>query len=322
MAKSKKEPSYLALHRSGTLQKRIATATEMLNRCTLCPHKCGVNRTEGELGLCRTGRKGRVASYGAHFGEESPLVGRNGSGTIFFEGCNLHCVFCQNDDISRIDNKGDHSPEAVDDQALAAIMINLQAQGCHNINLVTPSHVVPQFLSALLVAVDEGLRIPIVYNSSGYDSTATLRLLEDIVDIYMPDCKFRSSETAGLYTRADDYPQVMQEALKEMHRQVGDLAIKESGLAWQGILVRHLVMPGHLEETLGVLEFLASEISPATYINIMDQYRPCHRAYAFEKINRSLIPGEYEQALTYARTLGLHRVDQRDLGNLFRMLGL
>lgn len=322
MAKSKKEPSYLALHRSGTLQKRITAAAKMLENCSLCPHKCGVNRTEGELGLCRTGQKARVASFGAHFGEEAPLVGRNGSGTIFFEGCNLLCVFCQNDDISHIDKKGDRAPEAVDDQALASIMIGLQTRGCHNINLVTPSHVVPQFLAALPAAIEAGLHIPIVYNSGGYDSTATLRLLEDIVDIYMPDCKFRTSETAGLYTRADDYPQVMQEALKEMHRQVGDLAIDDSGLAWRGLLVRHLVMPGHLEETQGVLEFLAREISPETYINIMDQYRPCHEAYAFEKINRPLTPEEYEQALNYARTLGLHRLDQRDLKNLFRLLGL
>lgn len=322
MAKNKKEPAYLALHQRGILLKRIASVTELLRNCTLCPHACGVDRYRGELGLCRIGRKARVASFGAHFGEESPLVGQHGSGTIFFEGCNLLCVFCQNDDISHIDNEGDSSPEAVDDRDLASIMVNLQTQGCQNINLVTPSHVVPQFLAALPMAIDRGLTLPIVYNSSGYDSPETLRLLEDIVDIYMPDCKFWTRETARLYTCAPDYPEVMRTAVKEMHRQVGDLVIEESGLARRGLLVRHLVMPDHLEETRAILQFLAREISADTYVNVMDQYRPCHRAFQFAKINRSLTSEEYRQALELGQESGLHRFDKREWEKLFRLLGI
>jgi len=322
MAKSRKEPSYLEMHRRSTLLKRLAQARELLENCTVCPHECGVNRLAGELGLCRTGARARVASFGAHFGEESPLVGRNGSGTIFFEGCSLLCVFCQNYDISNIDRLGDDSPQAVSDRELASIMIGLQKQGCHNINLVTPSHVVPQILAALPYAVDQGLNVPLVYNTGGYDNPATLHLLDGIVDIYMPDCKFWHQETAAMYTRAKDYPAVMQEALREMHRQVGDLVIDESGLARSGLLVRHLVMPDHLDETRGVLEFLAREISTETYVNIMDQYRPCHKAYEYERINRPLEPEEYRQAIALAEEVGLQRLDQREWKRLFRLLGL
>ena len=312
----------MELYEKGELQQRISQARELLKRCSACPHNCGVNRQEGELGLCRIGAKARVASFGAHFGEEAPLVGQNGSGTIFFEGCNLLCVFCQNYDISHIDKQGDDSPNTVDDHTLASIMLNLQTQGCHNINLVTPSHVVPQFLAALSIAIEKGLEIPIVYNSSGYDSAETLKLLDGIVDIYMPDCKFWTKETTRLYTRAKDYPEVMQNAVKEMHRQVGDLVIDESGLARRGLLVRHLVMPGHLEETRGVLKFLAEEISNDTYINVMDQYRPCHKAHDYDKIKRPLNAEEYEQALAMAQEYGLHRLDQREWKKIFRMLGL
>lgn len=322
MAKIRKEPSYLELHRSGALKDRAAKARELLHECTVCPHGCGSNRLQGELGLCRIGAKARVASFGAHFGEESPLVGRNGSGTIFFAGCNLLCVFCQNDDISHIDKQGDSAADAVDEDELAAIMINLQSQGCHNINLVTPSHVIPQFLAALPVAADQGLNIPIVYNSGGYDSVAALRLLEGVVDIYMPDCKFWTSETARLYTKAKDYPEIMRKAIKEMHRQVGELVMDEEGLARRGLLVRHLVMPGHLKETRGVLAFLAREISTETYVNIMDQYRPCHRALEYDNINRPLQADEYQQALALAKEYGLHRLDRREWKTLLRRLGI
>lgn len=322
MAKNKNESSYLELHRRGILQARLTAARKLLERCTVCPHGCGINRLAGELGLCRVGARARVASFGAHFGEESPLVGRYGSGTIFFEGCNLLCVFCQNFDISNIDNLGDSSPQAVDDLALADIMINLQTQGCHNINLVTPSHVVPQFLAAMPAAIERGLRIPIVYNTGGYDRTSTLRLLEGVVDIYMPDCKFWSTETASLYTKAGDYPEVMREAVREMHRQVGDLLLDEEGIAVRGLLVRHLVMPGHLDETREILAFLARDISPETYVNIMDQYRPCHRAFQHDRINRPLRAEEYDQALSLARECGLQRLDQREWKRFFRLLGL
>jgi putative pyruvate formate lyase activating enzyme len=322
MAKNKNESSYLELHGRGILRERLTAARKLLQRCTVCPHACGINRLEGELGLCRVGARARVASFGAHFGEESPLVGRHGSGTIFFEGCNLLCVFCQNHDISNIDEQGDASPQAVDDGELADIMINLQEQGCHNINLVTPSHVVPQILAALSAAIEKGLRIPIVYNTGGYDRTTTLRLLEGVVDIYMPDCKFWTRETASLYTRAGDYPEVMRSAVAEMHRQVGDLVLDGENIAVRGLLVRHLVMPGHLDETREILNFLARDISPETYVNIMDQYRPCHRAFQYDRISKPLLPEEYEQALSLARECGLHRLDQREWKRFFRMLGL
>ena len=322
MTKSTKKPSYLQSFENGYLQDRISQAQSMLKECSICPHHCGINRLEGELGLCRVGSKARVASYGAHFGEESPLVGQNGSGTIFFEGCNLLCIFCQNHDISHIDKQGDASSNTVSDEGLAAIMLDLQSQGCHNINLVTPSHVVPQFLAALPIAIEQGLRIPIVYNSSGYDSLETLHLLDGIVDIYMPDCKFWTPEIAKLYTRAKDYPAVMKKAICEMYRQVGDLEINDNGLACQGLLVRHLVMPGHLEETREILKFLAREISLQTYINIMDQYRPCYKADNYDKINRSLSTGEHEEALSIAGEYGLERLDQREWKKIFRLLGL
>lgn len=321
MTKKRKKPSYLALHSDGTLRERARAARQLLPSCAVCPHACGVNRLAGELGKCRIGARARVASFGAHFGEEAPLVGRHGSGTIFFEGCNLRCIFCQNYDISHIDDQGDASPQAVDDAGLASIMLNLQAQGCHNINLVTPTHVVPQILAALPLAIEQGLHLPLVYNSSGYDHPPTLRLLAGIVDIYMPDCKFWTAEAAARYTNAGDYPAVMQAALREMHRQVGDLRIDEAGLAWRGLLVRHLVMPGLPEETRGVLAFLAREIGPTTYINIMDQYHPCHLAYGDDTINRPLRKDEYGQALAMAEELGLYRLDQRDLqGLLLRLL--
>ncbi|GAB4339511.1 MAG: radical SAM protein [Desulfobulbaceae bacterium] len=322
MGKNEKYPSYLALHEQGVLVERARQAWRLLEKCTVCPHRCGVNRLKGELGICRIGSLARVASYGPHYGEESPLVGRNGSGTIFFEGCNLLCVFCQNFDISHIDKQGDASTSALDRGGLAGIMLELQARGCHNINLVTPSHVVPQFLAALPIAVEGGLRIPIVYNSSGYDAVETLRLLEGVVDIYMPDCKFWSEETARRYTRAKNYPGIMRDALREMHRQVGDLVIGEDGIARRGLLVRHLVMPGHLDETKKILCFLAGEISRDTYVNVMDQYRPCHRAGEFETISRPLAAEEYRRAVAMAEECGLHRLDQRDWKRFFDLLGL
>jgi len=322
MTNKRKKPSYLALHRDGTLHERARAARQLLQSCSVCPHACGVNRLAGELGKCRIGARARVASFGPHFGEESPLVGQHGSGTIFFEGCNLLCIFCQNHDISHIDREGDASPQAVDEAELAAIMLNLQTQGCRNINLVTPTHIVPQILAALPLAIDRGLHLPLVYNSSGYDHPPTLRLLAGIVDIYMPDCKFWTEQAAARYTSAPDYPAVMRQALKEMHRQVGDLQLDEAGLAWRGLLVRHLVMPGLPEETRGVLAFLAREIGPATYINIMDQYHPCHQAYGDDTINRPLHAEEYAQAVAMAEELGLQRLDQRDFQRLIhRLLG-
>jgi putative pyruvate formate lyase activating enzyme len=261
-----------------------------------------------------------VASFGPHFGEEQPLVGISGSGAIFFEGCNLGCVFCQNADISHIDDPGDDAPEAVTREQLAEIMLDLQARGCLNINLVTPSHVVPQILEALELAVDEGLHLPLVYNSSGYDAVQTLKLLDGIVDIYMPDCKFMTRQSAARYTGAPDYPEVMQAAVREMHRQVGDLILDKNGIALHGLLVRHLVMPGCLKDTERIVRFLATEISKETYVNIMDQYRPCNRAGEFEEISRPLLLTEFEQAMEMARQAGLHRFDVKDVGRMLKLL--
>lgn len=313
-------PSCLKLHAADLLEERITKAVNKLSKCTICPHECRVNRLGGELGICRVGSRARVSSFGPHFGEESPLVGQNGSGTIFFEGCNLLCLFCQNSDISHIDKQGDSSPQAVDNEQLAKIMLSLQQQGCHNINFVTPTHVVPQILSALPIAIDKGLKIPLVYNTGGYDSTETLKLLKDVIDIYMPDCKFSTTATAKLYTRAKDYPDMMKKGVLEMYRQVGDLEINKQGLAVRGLLVRHLVMPGHLEETEGVLDFLVKDISTKTYINLMDQYRPCYKAFETPPINRPLSKEEYRRAVKMAEEKGLSNLDRRDWKRLMRMM--
>ncbi len=292
----------------------------MLQECTVCPHKCGVNRIEGELGLCQVASLARIADYSAHFGEEDPLVGSHGSGTIFFSGCNLHCVFCQNHAISHLDAAGDRAGDAVTSRQLAGIMLKLQSQGCHNINLVSPSHVVPQILSALPDAIQMGLHLPLVYNSGGYDSLESLKLLDGVIDIYMPDCKFQSAEVANRYTAARDYPEVMFRAVSEMFRQVGDLQLNDSGLAQRGLLIRHLIMPGMLEETKGILEFIATKISKNTYVNLMDQYRPCHRANEFESLKNTLTAQEYQKALKLAKEAGLRRLDQRDFSSLLQNL--
>jgi len=324
MAKrEKKRVRYLELEQA-LLPGRSRQAIALLEECTLCPRRCGVNRLQGEIGFCGIGSKVRVASYGPHFGEESVLVGSTGSGAIFFGGCNLQCVFCQNEDISiprDHDHGGNDGGEEVDSRQLAMIMLELQEQGCLNINLVTPSHVVPQIFEALVEVVPMGLTLPLVYNTSAYDLVETLQLLDGIVDIYMPDCKFRRQESAARYLGAPDYPQVMEQAIVEMHAQVGDLVCSQEGEAVRGQLVRHLVMPGLLEETGRIMKFLAEKISPETFVNVMDQYRPCYRAPEFSEINRELRPDEYEQAMKMAREAGLHRFEERDLGRLLALLG-
>ncbi len=312
-----KKASYLTCHESGELQKRIEQAHQQLSSCTLCPRHCKKNRLGGETGVCKTGESAFISSYNPHFGEEAPLVGSGGSGTIFFTHCNLHCIFCQNYQISHLGE----GIKATSGQ-LAAIMVSLQKQGCHNINFVTPSHVVPQILAALPQAIENGLTIPLVYNSSGYDEVETLRLLDGIVDIYMPDFKFWHEETAKQMCKAPDYPQKAREAIREMHRQVGDLVINTKGVAENGLLVRHLVMPGQLDETEEILTFLADEISPDTYVNVMDQYRPCYKAREFPGIDRSLDGEEYQQAIKYARQAGLTRLDSKDWDRFFQSLGI
>ena len=298
------EAAYLSLLRSGELQRRVVEARQHLAQCDVCARVCRVNRLAGERGICRTGERARVSSYGPHLGEENPLRGWRGSGTIFFTRCNLHCQYCQNWDISQTD-----AGEEMETEELAAIMLDLQSYGCHNINLVSPSHVVPQILAALLVAAQAGLNLPLVYNTGGYDSLEMLRLLDGVVDIYMPDMKYGDSAIARRYSLVRDYVRVNQAAVREMHRQVGDLQLDEHGLARRGLLVRHLVLPNHLAGTAQVVRFLAEEISRDTYLNLMDQYRPEYLASRFPQLNRRITPQEYRHALELAQKAGLHRFD-------------
>ncbi len=309
--------SYLHLHEKGLLQGRIDEAVRKLISCTLCPRECQVDRTEGNIGFCKTGKDSVVASYSPHFGEENPLVGTGGSGTIFFCGCNLRCLFCQNYDIS-------HQPQTagicVNNNQLATIMVELQTKGCHNINFVTPSHVIPQILAALPVAIENGLTIPLVYNSSGYDSVKSLHLLDGVIDIYMPDFKFWDNKGSEHYANAPDYPEMARRAVKEMHSQVGDLVIDDNGLATQGMLFRHLVMPEGLAETKEILKFIGDEISKSSYVNVMDQYHPCGNAHDTPPLNRSLTGEEYRQAIKEAHQAGLTRLDSRDLKTLLKRI--
>jgi putative pyruvate formate lyase activating enzyme len=308
---------YLDATANGLLVRRQEQAEKLLSPCTLCPRQCKVDRLAGERGFCRTGRQAEVASYGPHFGEESVLVGRGGSGTIFFCGCNLLCSFCQNYPISHGE---DHDCRPVSDRELAAIMVQLQEMGCHNINFVTPTHVVPQILAALPLAIDAGLAVPLVYNCGGYERVETLRLLDGIVDIYMPDAKFSAAESGRRYAKAADYPEKMRAALLEMQRQVGDLQLNGDGLAEHGLLVRHLLMPGGLSEAREIFQFLVEQVSVNCYVNIMDQYRPCGEMAGRHDATSTITPAMYEAALQAAKAAGLLRHDRRDTAALLRRL--
>ncbi len=300
------DASYLKLYREGILEEKVREALKLLDECRICPRECSVNRNKRETGFCKTGRWSKIASFSPHFGEERPLVGKYGSGTIFFSSCNLLCSFCQNYDISHL-NKGSE----VLPKELASIMIRLQDMGCRNINFVTPSHVIPQILEALFIAVQMGLRVPLVYNTGAYDKVESLKLLDGIFDIYMPDFKFWDSQWAETFCSAADYPEKAASAIREMHRQVGDLMINRAGLAVRGLLVRHLVMPEDVSGTRNIMRFLAEEISTETYLNVMDQYSPLYRADEDPRINRRIKRAEYERALRWAREAGLKRLDQR-----------
>ncbi|HOM99249.1 MAG TPA: radical SAM protein [Acidobacteriota bacterium] len=300
-------PSYLRLLDSGELQARAAAAAELLVECRLCPRACGVRRLQGEAGKCGVGRMAKVSSWFPHHGEEACLRGWKGSGTLFFAGCNLKCVFCQNYEISWNLEGREMTPGE-----LAEAMLQLQRLGCHNLNLVTPTHVTAQVLGALVPAAERGLTLPIVYNSSGYDSPQTLRLLEGVVDIYMPDLKFGDSKTAASYTAVGDYWEVACEAIREMHRQVGDLTFTPNGLAYRGLLVRHLLLPGGLAGTETVLRFLAEEISPGACVNLMTQYRPAAHAWRYPELRGRPGVTEYAIARTLARRLGLRCIE--DMG--------
>lgn len=296
--------AYQGPYSSGELEERVERARAILKSCELCPRRCKVDRLKGETGMCRTASETVVSSYGPHFGEEAPLVGLHGSGTIFFTHCNLRCMFCQNYPISqlgegRVASKGE----------LAQMMLSLQERGCHNINLVTPTHVVPQILEALEVAAGLGLSIPLVYNCGGYESLETLMLLDGIVDIYMPDMKYSDERNARRFSGVKDYPGANRVAVKEMHRQVGDLQMDERGVARWGLLVRHLVLPHGIAGTEGVVRFIAEEVSRDTYLNVMAQYRPAHRAFKIPALSRSLLRQEFTEAVSLAREYGLERLD-------------
>ncbi len=302
---------------SGELAEKITRGREILQNCSLCPRNCSVDRTAGATGYCGIADQVEVAGYGPHFGEEQVLVGEKGSGTIFFCGCNLRCVFCQNYSISHC---FEGECVTVDSGQLAAIMLELQEQGCHNINLVTPGHIVPQLLSALQVAVEGGLQIPLVYNCGGYESMTALQLLDGIVDIYMPDIKFFSSESAERYAGAADYPEIVKRAVLEMQRQVGDLQIDDRGLAKNGLLVRHLLMPDAKADSESIFTFLAERVSRNCYVNIMEQYRPCGTAKAFPELGRTISSDYYQEMITAAKKCGLARIESNDFSQLIARL--
>ncbi|MCK4793174.1 MAG: radical SAM protein [Desulfobacteraceae bacterium] len=294
--------SYKLLYEKGKLTELAKTLKEKLQSCRLCPRNCGVNRLEGETGFCRTGKLAKVASFSAHFGEESPLVGSHGSGTIFFSYCNLGCLYCQNYKISRLGQGEETSPKD-----LARIMLRLQETGCHNINFVTPTHIIPQILEALPIAIEEGLSVPLVYNTGGYDSVNTLKLIEGVFDIYMPDTKYSSRETADKYSQAPDYWQVNKACLTVMQQQAGDLIINEQQVAQRGLLIRHLVLPNNLSGSFEILRFIRDRLSKNAYVNIMDQYRPCFNAHKYPELSRSMTTKEYQAVIDLAKQIGLYR---------------
>jgi putative pyruvate formate lyase activating enzyme len=300
-------PSFIVAYKKISkedLWRKVDLAKNILKECTLCPRNCKVDRTSGQKGFCRTGDRPYVASWGPHFGEERPLVGRFGSGTIFFSFCNLGCIYCQNWTISHLGEGREISFDR-----LAQIMIELQQMGCHNINLVTPTHQMPMILHSIAIASELGLNVPIVYNCGGYESLEAIKILEDIVDIYMPDFKYSDPSMALKYSKAKDYPSVAKAVIKEMHRQVGDLIIDERGIAQRGLLVRHLVLPEGIAGTKEVVRFIAEEISKNTYINIMDQYYPCYKAFENPPLDRRITTKEYAEAINFAIEAGLKRID-------------
>ncbi|MBN1413518.1 MAG: radical SAM protein [Bacteroidales bacterium] len=295
----KRKPGYIRLYNDGELQDRIHSLEAICRKCTLCPHRCEIDRTQCADGFCASTIQPVIASAAPHFGEEPPLVGRYGSGTIFFSSCTLRCIYCQNYTISHL-----REGSAITVEQLAGIMLSLQANGCHNINFVTPTHMVLPMVKALVIAIERGLSVPLVYNSSGYDSVETLRLLDGIIDIYMPDMKYHNEKTAYNLSRINNYPQIARLAVKEMHRQVGDLELDEQGIATQGLIVRHLILPGHTDESKRIIDFIA-ELSQHTYLNLMDQYRPDFKAFEVPAISRRITQSEYDDIIAYAILRGV-----------------
>jgi putative pyruvate formate lyase activating enzyme len=309
LSRAEFQPAYLKAFEKGVLRESASQAIESLRSCRVCPRDCEIDRFNNKIGVCKSGRLARVASAFPHFGEEDCLRGWNGSGTIFFGWCNLRCVFCQNFETSQRGEGAEVTPSE-----LARIMLDLQKIGCHNINFVTPEHVVPQILEGLLLAVERGLRLPLVYNTSAYDSLESIRLMDGLVDIYMPDFKLWDAEHCRNYLVASDYAEAARAVLAEMHAQVGELKVDEQGLALRGLLVRHLVMPGLLDDSREIMRWIAAVLSRDTYVNVMDQYYPAYKAETesrFASINRHLHDGELEEALEYAQSAGLWRLDRR-----------
>jgi putative pyruvate formate lyase activating enzyme len=298
-------PAYLALEESGELKRREEKVWSILTACRLCPRQCGVNRLRGETGRCSSTAELKLASYGPHFGEERPLVGRKGSGTVFFANCNLLCVFCQN---WQTNHRGDGV--YVTQDTLADAMLSLQKRGCHNINLVTPTHVAPHIFTALRKAIAKGLRLPLVYNTGAYDNPAVIELLDGVVDIYLPDCKYMDGAMAKRFSHAPDYPGIAQRNIREMNRQVGRLRVDDEGIAGRGLMVRHLVMPNHVAGTREFVKWVARDLGKDTYVNIMGQYWPAHQAAKYPKIARPLSRAEHLQALRWAKEAGLTNLDR------------
>jgi putative pyruvate formate lyase activating enzyme len=296
-------PAYLNLLENGELLKRVRLGEMMLENCTYCGWACHVDRSTEAKGVCLTNGKARLSSYGPHLGEEKPLRGWRGSGTIFFSRCNLRCQYCQNAEISQSDSGNELEPGEI-----AEIMLELQSYGCHNINLVSPTHVIYPIIAAIAIAAQAGLRLPLVYNTGGYDSLEALQLLNGIIDIYMPDMKYANAQTALRYSKIPHYPETNQAAIREMHRQVGDLVLDENDLATRGLLVRHLVLPNQISGTEEIIHFLAQQISKDTYLNLMDQYHPAYLAAQYPKINRRITLKEYQTAIDCAQQAGLHRL--------------
>lgn len=306
MARKEFRPAYLQLEKSGALAARARDLLAIYKSCRLCPRGCGVNRTRGEKGVCRGDSRAKVHSMHPHFGEERPLVGRGGSGTIFFSNCNLRCVFCQNWEIA---HRGDGN--LISDDALAGLMIEAQRMGCHNINLVTPTHYLPNIVNALRTGIARGLTLPLVYNCGGYEPVEIIRMLDGIVDIYLPDYKYTDPAMAEKYSSgARDYPERAAESIAEMHRQVGELTVDEKGIALRGLIIRHLVMPHNIAGTDKFVQWVAEKLTRSTYVNIMAQYRPAHLANKYPEISRRITNEEFRRAVGWAREAGLTRLDE------------
>jgi len=312
------KPSYLAAHKSGALDKAINTAHKLLACCEICPRKCKINRLKGEMGFCKTGLQAEVYSYLAHHGEEPPISGTKGSGTIFFSHCNMACVYCQNYEFSQKNEQG----RGVSDQELAQIMLKLQGMGCHNINLVSPTHVMPQILQALKIAIKTGLKIPLVYNTSGYELPEIIKLLEGIVDIYLPDMRYAETIMSQKFSNSPDYPNYNQLAIKEMHRQVGLAQINDKGIIEKGVIIRHLVLPANISGTEKIMKFIAQEVSVHTYISLMSQYSPYYKACDYPELKRRLTLQEYEAAQDSMDKYSLHNGWTQDSGGLERFAGV